>query len=201
ATLFTRTPSMPPQPDSPSALNHMPSFSSQLSPLGAPYIHSQRATSAISVPWREPTPISMSQLAADSNDHVNRNRSKSQETPTMSSASGTMSMPLRPIARVPTVAEETVATDGREPSKPGVDNIAISANSSISSIHSVANDAPEVRASVTSVDAKPGNSITNNDDDVPIISISSAAAVAVAALAPLKADDSVAADQNGSLTL
>ncbi|KAJ1943208.1 hypothetical protein GGF37_002750, partial [Kickxella alabastrina] len=48
ATLFTRTPSMPPQPDSPSALNHMPSFSSQLSPLGAPYIHSQRATSAIS---------------------------------------------------------------------------------------------------------------------------------------------------------
>ncbi|KAJ1932097.1 hypothetical protein GGF37_007173 [Kickxella alabastrina] len=142
----------------------------------------------------------MSQLAADSNDHVNRNRSKSQETPTMSSASGTMSMPLRPIARVPTVAEETIATDGREPSKPDVDNIAISANSSI---HSVANDTPEIQASVTSVDAKPSNNITNNDDDddVPIISISSAAAVAVAALTPPKVDDSVATDQHDSPTL
>ncbi|KAJ1827951.1 hypothetical protein LPJ56_001374 [Coemansia sp. RSA 2599] len=81
ATLLVRTPSIPPQPESPGALNGTPSFGPQLSPTAAPYIHAQRAASAISVPWRENVPTSPSHLAADTADAVNRNRSRSQEAP------------------------------------------------------------------------------------------------------------------------
>ncbi|KAJ2887448.1 hypothetical protein FB639_001307, partial [Coemansia asiatica] len=90
ATLLVRTPSIPPQPESPSALNGTPSFGPQLSPTAtAPYIHTQRAVSAISVPWRENASVSPSHLATDTADSVNRNRSRSQEAPsTMHSPSG-----------------------------------------------------------------------------------------------------------------
>ncbi|KAJ2359912.1 hypothetical protein IW150_007651, partial [Coemansia sp. RSA 2607] len=112
ATLLIRTPSMPPQPDSPSAIGHIPSFGSQSSPLAAPYIHTERAASAISVPWRESmAPVSPSHLAADvATNHVNRSRSRSQEAPTTPSASGSISAPLQP-----TVVESTVEDVGTVP--------------------------------------------------------------------------------------
>ncbi|KAJ2696561.1 hypothetical protein FB645_006167 [Coemansia sp. IMI 203386] len=109
ATLLIRTPSIPPQPESPGALNGTPSFGPQLSPTVAPYIHTQRAASAISVPWRENAPASSSHLAVDA---VNRSRSRSQEAPpTMLSPSGSVSAPLQSAAAAPVAESPSLDSD------------------------------------------------------------------------------------------
>ncbi|KAJ1854300.1 hypothetical protein LPJ73_002501 [Coemansia sp. RSA 2703] len=159
ATLLIRTPSMPPQPDSPSAIGHIPSFGSQSSPLAAPYIHTERAASAISVPWRESmAPVSPSHLAADvATNHVNRSRSRSQEAPTSPSASGSISAPLQP-----TVVESTVEDVGTV--------LKYNDNSSIESVHTTSPDISrttdhvhEAVDKVSSIDKDDENE--NNDDD------------------------------------
>ncbi|KAJ2718803.1 hypothetical protein GGI07_005579 [Coemansia sp. Benny D115] len=153
ATLLTRTPGMPPQPDSPSTISHVPPFNSssstqQLSPLAGsasvPYINTQRAASAISVPWRESTSTSPSHLAIDSTESVNRSRSKSQEAPmvsstiteSMSSTFQSTMVTQETVSVLVTNTEEITVNNDDVSLDQNTGNVSSSRSSSISSVHS-----------------------------------------------------------------